>query len=83
MHVLDVVSNNYMYWPLELGPMASRHAMRAQSSLRVTPNESLYLGAPKNFKTLPTWEKILILASTYKPGNSSPREEAAAGGMQV
>jgi hypothetical protein len=68
-----------MYWSLEPVLMASTRATRIWSGPRVTPSESLYSGAPRNFKTLPTWQKILILASTYKHADGPPGEEAAAG----
>ena len=46
--------------------MATR-SRRTDSGSREISDGSFYLGIPKNFTALPTWEKILILASTYKP----------------
>jgi len=55
--------------------MAATRVKRSSSGPLSTSNESFYLGLPDTFKTLPTWEKILILASTYRPADSSRGDE--------
>ena len=55
--------------------MAATRAKRTGATPGSSSDDSFYLGVPKILKTLPTWERILLLTSTYKPTDESRDDE--------
>lgn len=51
--------------------MAASRVARTLSNLSASSYEHLNPGVPENFNSLPAWEKILILASTFKHTDES------------
>ena len=48
-----------------------RSKANVKSSAKVARKEPFFLGAPESIGTIPTWEKVLILLSTYTPARES------------
>jgi hypothetical protein len=53
--------------------MAARRQTQGESIPQAVATDSLHLHAQGNLQNLATWQKILVLASTYRTVDQSPK----------